>query len=90
MANEAEILSKRVWALVWRTRWGYAIRVTGENPEAALYAGISPSTVAWLVMLLSGALAGGLGLNELMGAEHRILLDFPGGAGFVYGTGHAP
>ncbi len=34
-------------------------------------------------MLLSGALAGGLGLNELLGAQHRILLDFPGGAGFV-------
>jgi simple sugar transport system permease protein len=34
-------------------------------------------------MLLSGALAGGLGLNELMGAQHRILLDFPAGAGFV-------
>jgi simple sugar transport system permease protein len=34
-------------------------------------------------MLLSGALAGSLGLNELMGAQHRLLLDFPGGAGFV-------
>jgi len=34
-------------------------------------------------MLLSGALAGCLGLNELMGAQHRILIDFPGGAGFV-------
>jgi simple sugar transport system permease protein len=34
-------------------------------------------------MLLSGALAGGLGLNELMGSQHRILIDFPGGAGFV-------
>jgi simple sugar transport system permease protein len=72
-----------VWVLVWRTRWGYAIRVTGENPEAALYAGISPSTVAWFVMLLSGALAGCLALNELMGAQHRISLDFPAGAGFV-------
>jgi simple sugar transport system permease protein len=34
-------------------------------------------------MLLSGALAGGLGLNELMGSQHRILMDFPSGAGFV-------
>ena len=34
-------------------------------------------------MLFSGALAGGLGLNELMGSQHRILIDFPGGAGFV-------
>ena len=34
-------------------------------------------------MLISGGLAGCLGVNELMGSEHRILLDFPGGAGFV-------
>jgi simple sugar transport system permease protein len=72
-----------VWVLVWRTRWGYAIRVIGENPAAGFYAGISPSKVAFLVMLLSGALAGGLSLNELMGAQHRISLDFPAGAGFV-------
>ena len=34
-------------------------------------------------MLLSGALAGCLGLNELLGSQHRILIDFPSGAGFV-------
>ena len=72
-----------VWVLIWRTRWGYAIRVTGENPAAAVYAGISPAKVTFLVMLLSGALAGLLPLNELMGAQHRISLDFPAGAGFV-------
>ena len=72
-----------VWVLVWRTRWGYALRVAGENPSAALYAGISPPRVTLLVMLLSGALAGGLGLNELMGVQHRISLYFPAGAGFV-------
>src|ERR1043166_1892192 len=34
-------------------------------------------------MLLSGALAGCLGLSELLGSQRRILIDFPGGAGFV-------
>jgi ABC-type uncharacterized transport system permease subunit len=72
-----------VWALLWRTRWGYALRVAGENPTAAVYAGIRPSRVIVGSMLLSGALAGCLGLNELLGVQHRILLDFPGGAGFV-------
>ncbi|HWA10334.1 MAG TPA: ABC transporter permease [Opitutaceae bacterium] len=72
-----------VWFLLWRTRWGYALRVAGENPAAAVYAGISPARVILGAMLLSGALAGGLGLNELMGAQHRLLLDFPAGAGFV-------
>ena len=72
-----------VWVLVWRTRWGYAMRVVGQNQSAALYAGISPSRVIVQAMLLSGALAGCLGLNELLGSQHRILIDFPGGAGFV-------
>lgn len=72
-----------VAVFIWRTRWGYALRVAGENAAAAAYAGISPARVTIGAMLLSGALAGGLGLNELMGAQHRILIDFPGGAGFV-------
>ena len=72
-----------VWLFVWRTRWGYALRVAGENPAAAVYAGIAPPRVIIGAMLLSGALAGGLGLNELMGSQHRILMDFPSGAGFV-------
>jgi simple sugar transport system permease protein len=72
-----------VWVLVWRTRWGYALRVAGQNPAAAVYAGISPPRIIVQSMLLSGALAGCFGLNELLGSQHRILVDFPGGAGFV-------
>lgn len=72
-----------VWVFIWRTRWGYGWRVVGQNPAAAGYAGIVPARAVLGSMLLSGALAGGLGLNELLGAQHRILLDFPGGAGFV-------
>ncbi len=72
-----------VWIFVWHTRWGYAFRVTGQNPAAAVYAGIAPPRIIIGSMLLSGALAGGLGLNELLGAQHRLIIDFPGGAGFV-------
>lgn len=72
-----------VWVFVWRTRWGYALRVFGQNPQAAVYAGISPARAIIVSMLISGALAGCLGVNELMGSQHRILLEFPGGAGFV-------
>ena len=72
-----------VWVFVWHTRWGYALRTVGQNPAAAVYAGISPARVTLVAMLISGALAGGLGLNEVMGVQHRLLLDFPGGAGFV-------
>jgi ABC-type uncharacterized transport system permease subunit len=79
----AVIAAAFVSVFLWRTRWGFALRVAGENPAAAVYAGISPSRVIIGAMLLSGALAGCLGVNELVGAQHRILLDFPGGAGFV-------
>jgi simple sugar transport system permease protein len=79
----ALVASVLVWLFIWRTRWGYAVRVAGENPVAAVYAGIAPSKITIGAMLLSGALAGCLGLNELMGSQHRILIDFPGGAGFV-------
>jgi general nucleoside transport system permease protein len=72
-----------VWVFLWHTRWGYELRVAGQNPSAAVYAGISPPRITIVAMVLSGALAGGLGLNELMGSQHRILIDFPGGAGFV-------
>ena len=72
-----------VWLFIWRTRWGYALRVVGQNPQAAVYAGISPEKIVMVAMLISGGLAGCLGVNELMGSQHRILLDFPGGAGFV-------
>jgi len=72
-----------VWIFIWRTRWGFALRVAGANSTAAVYAGISPPRVIVGAMLISGALAGGLGLNELMGSQHRILMDFPSGAGFV-------
>ena len=72
-----------VWVVMWRTRWGFALRVVGENPAAAVYAGIRPGRVVVGSMLFSGALAGCLGLNELMGSQHRIMIDFPGGAGFV-------
>ncbi len=72
-----------VWLFIWRTRWGFALRVAGENPAAAVYAGIAPPKIIIGAMLLSGGLAGCLGLNELMGSQHRILMDFPAGAGFV-------
>lgn len=72
-----------MWLLVWRTRLGFAIRTVGANPQAALYGGISPSRVTIIVMALSGALAGGLAVNEIMGVQNRLLLEFTSGYGFV-------
>lgn len=72
-----------VWALIYRSRLGYAIRTVGANPRAAAYAGISPARMTMVAMALSGALAGGLAVNEAMGVQHRLLIDFTAGYGFV-------
>jgi general nucleoside transport system permease protein len=72
-----------VWVFIWRTRWGYAIRAVGLSPKAAVYAGISPKRVIMISMCLSGALAAGVALNQIMGYHHRMLLDFVAGAGFT-------
>jgi ABC-type uncharacterized transport system permease subunit len=72
-----------VWVFIWRTRWGYAIRAVGLSPKAAVYAGISPKRVIMIAMCLSGALASGVALNQIIGYHHRMLLDFVAGAGFT-------
>jgi simple sugar transport system permease protein len=71
------------WLLVWQTRFGYALRVVGQNEAAAVYGGISPARQIMLAMTISGALAGFVALNMIMGAQHRLTLDFTGGFGFV-------
>ena len=72
-----------VWLLIWRTRWGYAIRTLGSNETAADYAGINRVRVIIFTMCISGGLAGFVGLNEIMGVQHRLLLNFTAGYGFV-------
>jgi general nucleoside transport system permease protein len=72
-----------VWYLLWRTKLGYEIRAVGANPAAALYAGIDQNRVIVITMAISGALAGLLAANEILGVQHRLLLEFVGGAGFV-------
>ena len=72
-----------VWIFIWHTRWGYELRTVGANSTAAVYAGISPARNVVRAMAISGALAGMMGLNEVMGVNHRLLLNFTAGYGFV-------
>ncbi|MBD8555354.1 ABC transporter permease [Rhizobium sp. CFBP 8762] len=72
-----------VWVLIWRTRFGYEMRTMGHSPGAARYAGISEARITIIVMMLSGALAGMMALNPIMGEQFRMQLDFVQGAGFV-------
>jgi simple sugar transport system permease protein len=76
----ALIAGALVWRYVWHTRWGYALRAFGHSEPAAVYAGISPARTILVAMSVSGALAGLMSLNEVMGVQHRLILNFPGGA----------
>ena len=69
--------------LLWRTRAGYELRAVGHSPSAADYAGIAPRRQVMLAMAIAGALAGQVGINELAGVQHRLLLDYVVGAGFT-------
>jgi simple sugar transport system permease protein len=86
-ANLSLILAlAAVWGgqfLVSRTVAGYRLRVVGGNPDAAAYAGIDAGRVSILTLCLAGASAGLAGVNEVMGVHHRLILEFPNGAGFV-------
>lgn len=66
------VLAIGVAFLLARTRLGYEIRVVGQNPEAARYAGISFTAVLSLVMVISGGLAGLAGVGEVSGIHWRL------------------
>jgi ABC-type uncharacterized transport system permease subunit len=72
-----------VYLLLWRLRIGYRIRAVGSGPGAAAYAGIDPKRQVLAAMALSGALAGLVGMNEIAGVQHKLLLEFVSGAGFT-------
>jgi simple sugar transport system permease protein len=72
-----------VWVFLWRTKWGYEIRAAGANPAAAEYGGISVSKQIVLAMSISGALAGMVGVNEVLGYRYRYYHDFSPGYGFT-------
>lgn len=72
-----------VYLLLWRTRLGYDLRATGSSASAAAYAGINPKYQVMVSMVISGALAGMVGMNEIAGVTGRLLLEFVSGAGFT-------
>ncbi|HUQ35002.1 MAG TPA: ABC transporter permease [Aestuariivirga sp.] len=79
----AALAAWAVWYLLWRTELGYEIRAVGANPAAAIYAGIKTDRIIMITMAISGGLAGLMAVNEVLGVQHRLLLEFVGGAGFV-------
>lgn len=72
-----------VWWLMSRSRWGYEVRLTGDNPDAARYAGMNIARNIIVVMMVSGALAGLAGMAEVSGVVHRLQERISPGYGFT-------
>lgn len=72
-----------VYVLLFHTTWGFELRTVGRNPLAARYAGISVSRNMVLAFVLSGGLAGMVGLNEVMGNQYRLTQGFSPMYGFT-------
>ena len=66
-----------------RTRAGYDLRATGLNPFAAAAGGVDPEATVIRTMLLSGAVAGLIGLPQILGDAHTYDLGFARGLGFT-------
>ncbi|MBA2299455.1 MAG: ABC transporter permease [Chloroflexi bacterium] len=69
--------------IVSRTRWGYEMRLLGDNARAARYAGIDIAKYVIVVFAISGALAGLAGMSEVSGVVHRLQDRISPGYGFT-------
>ncbi len=72
-----------VWLLIWHTRLGFEIRALGKSESASRYAGISPTRIIVIAMLISGALSGCMAINNVMSEAERLVLNATEGAGFI-------
>jgi general nucleoside transport system permease protein len=78
------LLAAVVYSLVVRrTRFGYNLRVLGANPRAAEPSGIRANRAFLLVMLVSGGIAGLIGLQDVMGIDGFAKYDYVRGLGFT-------
>ena len=72
-----------VWWILKRSRWGYEIRLIGDSPAAARYAGIDIGRATIVVFMVSGGLAGLAGMTEVAGTVHRLQEGISPGYGFT-------
>ncbi len=69
--------------LLNRTRFGFDLRATGRSESAAVASGVNVKRMVLITMLISGGVAGLVGMPQLLGASYSYSLDFPTGIGFT-------
>ncbi|MCB1040096.1 MAG: ABC transporter permease [Acidimicrobiales bacterium] len=80
----AAIVGVAYYLLIWRARYGFDLRATGSNAEAATASGVDAKRMVITAMLLSGAIAGLIGLNNIMGPAARYTdVSVVSGLGFT-------
>lgn len=74
------------YIMLFRSRFGYELRISGVNPSAARAAGVDPKRMVLTTIALSGALAGLIGMSALLADPqfgHRYGDGFPTTLGFT-------
>jgi simple sugar transport system permease protein len=66
-----------------RHMFGFQVRLAGQSPRAAAFAGVHPQRLVLICLGVSGALAGMAGLFEVAGPAGQISIDFNVGYGFT-------
>ncbi len=80
----AVLVGVAYWFVLGRTRFGFDLRATGMSESAAVASGVSVKRMVVTSMVLSGAVAGLIGLPQLLGGTNRAFgQDFPAGIGFT-------
>ncbi|MET9481051.1 ABC transporter permease [Streptomyces sp. NPDC006638] len=71
------------WFVLGRTRFGFDLRAVGQSESAAAASGVSVKKMIFTSMILSGAMAGLIGMPTLLNESHMYSNDFPLGIGFT-------
>ncbi|MEU7936403.1 ABC transporter permease [Microbispora bryophytorum] len=79
----AVVLGVAYWVVLNRTRFGFELRATGKSESAAVASGVSVKKMIVVTMVMSGAVAGLIGMPELLGASYKYSNNFPAGLGFT-------
>ncbi|MDW8325391.1 MAG: ABC transporter permease [Anaerolineales bacterium] len=71
-----------IWWLVWRSTFGFELRMVGLNPSAGKYAGVNVARTTVITMAIAGGLAGLAGAVETVGRTYYFAPNFNVGYGF--------
>jgi simple sugar transport system permease protein len=69
--------------ILWKTKLGFQIRLSGDNPDASRYSGVNIRMVTILVFAASGAIAGLAGFSEVTGIHYRLQQNISIGYGYT-------